>query len=75
LGLLIWQSSHRIQPVALNALDAFVADQQQPISRPEAIRVILMKFFRSKGYLSKTTDVPSERKQGSLSSIKRAFGC
>ena len=34
--------------MALNALDAFVADQQQPISRPEAIRVILMKFFRSK---------------------------
>ena len=43
----------RLQPVALNALDAFVADQQKPISRPEAIRMILLKFFRSKRYLSK----------------------
>jgi hypothetical protein len=43
-----------VQPVPLSALDAFVADQQKPISRPEAIRVILMKFFRSKRYLSKT---------------------
>jgi hypothetical protein len=43
------------QPEPLSALDAFVADQQQPISRPEAIRVILMKFFRSKGYLPITS--------------------
>jgi hypothetical protein len=42
----------RLQPVPLSALDAFVADQQKPTSRPEAIRVILMKFFRSKRYLS-----------------------
>jgi hypothetical protein len=42
-----------IQPVPLSALDAFVADQQKPISRPEAIRVILMRFFRSKGYLTR----------------------
>jgi hypothetical protein len=33
-----------LQPVPLSALDAFVADQPKPISRPEAIRVILMKF-------------------------------
>jgi hypothetical protein len=46
-----------VQPVPLSALDAFVADQHKPISRPEAIRTILMKFFRSKGYLSKTRDV------------------
>jgi hypothetical protein len=46
-----------VQPVPLSALDAFVADQEKPISRPEAIRTILMKFFRSKGYLSKTRDV------------------
>jgi hypothetical protein len=44
-------ASISVQPVALSALDAFVADQQKPISRPEAIRMILMKFFRSKGYL------------------------
>ena len=30
-----------------------------------------MKFFRSKGYLSKTSDVPSERNPGSSSSTKR----
>ena len=47
----------RMQPVPLSALDAFIADQQKPISRPEAIRVILMKFFRSKGYVLKTGDV------------------
>jgi hypothetical protein len=46
-----------VQPVPLAALDAFVADQEKPISRPEAIRVILMKCFHSKGYLSKTRDV------------------
>ena len=28
-----------VQPVPLSALDAFVADQEKPISRPEAIRV------------------------------------
>jgi hypothetical protein len=43
----------RIQPVPLSALDAFVADQEKTISRPAAIRMILMKFFRSNGYLSK----------------------
>jgi hypothetical protein len=45
----------RLQPVPLSALDAFVADQNKPVSRPEAIRVILMKFFRSKGYLPRTS--------------------
>jgi len=42
-----------VQPVPLSALDAFVADQEKTISRPAAIRMILMKFFRSNGYLSK----------------------
>ena len=35
------------------ALDAYVADQREPVSRPEAIRLILTKFLRSKGYLAK----------------------
>jgi hypothetical protein len=39
----------------LSALDAFVADQREPVSHPEAIRVILMKFLRSNGYLPKTS--------------------
>jgi hypothetical protein len=43
----------RVQPEALQALDAYVADQRAPVSRPEAIRAILTKFLRSKGYLSK----------------------
>jgi hypothetical protein len=61
-------ASISVQPVPLSALAAFVADQQKPISRPEAIRVILMKFLRSKEYLSKTRNVPRERNPGSSSS-------
>jgi hypothetical protein len=45
----------RIQPAPLSALDAFVSDQRVPVSRPEAIRVILTKFLRSRGYLTKTS--------------------
>jgi hypothetical protein len=42
-----------VLPEHAHALDWFVADQPQPISRPEAIRVIIGKFLRSKGYLPK----------------------
>jgi hypothetical protein len=45
----------RLQPAPLSALDAFVADQREPISRLEAIRVILTQFLRSRGYLPKTS--------------------
>jgi hypothetical protein len=37
----------------LKALDGFVADSAKKVLRAEAIRLILMKFFRSKGYLTK----------------------
>jgi hypothetical protein len=42
----------RLQPGPLGALDAFVAEQEKLVSRPEAIRVILMNFLRRNGYLS-----------------------
>jgi hypothetical protein len=43
----------RLPPEQLDGLDAFVADQSEDVSRPEAIRLIVTKFLRSKGYLPK----------------------
>lgn len=36
-----------------DALDAYAADQREPMSRSEALRTIVTRFLRSKGYLSK----------------------
>jgi hypothetical protein len=41
----------RLPPDQLDALDAYVADQRDPVSRPEALRRIVAKFLQSKGYL------------------------
>jgi hypothetical protein len=43
----------RLQPAPLDALDAYIAAQRDPASRPEAIRKIVTRFLRSKGYLGK----------------------
>lgn len=43
----------RLHPEPLKALDAFAADQTENVSRPEAIRIIVTKYLRSKGYLAK----------------------
>ena len=43
----------RVMPEQLDALDAFASDQRQPVSRPEAIRLILREFLGSKEYFAK----------------------
>lgn len=43
----------RVHRDVIDALDGWGADQSEPVSRPEAIRLILTKFLRSKGYLAK----------------------
>ena len=43
----------RLHEPQLGAVDAYADDQQEATSRPEAIRHILTKFLRSKGYLPK----------------------
>ncbi len=41
----------RLQPGLLAAADAFIADQEDAISRPEAVRMILEDGPRARGYL------------------------
>jgi hypothetical protein len=36
-----------------NGIDAYAADQREPVSRSEVIRLIVAQFLRSKGYLEK----------------------
>ena len=43
----------RLHDPQLSAVDAFAEDQEEPVSRPEAIRLIITKFLRSKGYVAK----------------------
>lgn len=43
----------RVPPMLLDAFNAFVDDQREPVTRPEALRVIATKFLRSMGYLAK----------------------
>ena len=47
-------AQHFTMPRELSeAVDAFAAHQRESISRPEALRLILWKFLRAKGYLPK----------------------
>ena len=41
----------RIQPPMLAALDAFIAEEREPVSRPEAVRVLLKDSLEALGLL------------------------
>jgi hypothetical protein len=42
------QTTRGASPEFLNAVDAWAADQREPMSRSEAIRSIVTRFLRSK---------------------------
>jgi hypothetical protein len=43
----------RILPELMTPLDAWIAQQGEPLSRPEAIRAIMAEHFRRKGLMPK----------------------
>jgi hypothetical protein len=43
----------RLSKEMRDAIDAYTADMPEPVSRSEAIRMMITKFLRSKGYLPK----------------------
>ena len=43
----------RVLRDVIEALDAWGADQREPVSRPKAIRLILTKFLKARGYLAR----------------------
>ena len=49
----------RVHDPLLSALDAFAADQGEPVpSRPEAVRRALADHLRAKGYLPAASEQP-----------------
>jgi hypothetical protein len=43
----------RFPTPVIEALETYAADQREPVTRSEAIRLIVARFLRSKGYLEK----------------------
>jgi metal-responsive CopG/Arc/MetJ family transcriptional regulator len=43
----------RMPSELVGKIDAYAADQREPMSRSEALRQIVTRFLRSKGYLAK----------------------
>jgi hypothetical protein len=43
----------RFPTPVVRALEAYAEDQRDPLTRSEAIRTIVARFLRSKGYLEK----------------------